>query len=169
MKNLIPKANDKAINMMETMLNFNPLKRPSASQCLQHPFFQCHDVLSLMGLQLNYTLQNNHILNRANIGDESSDTPNKNQNSIELVKTKNTYNSNLSNFINIKKNTLPRIEINSGRTTQNLITTNNQNNKVKYSIKKENTNFNSNCFNTCNANKVHKAKIEDFMSNYFKN
>jgi male germ cell-associated kinase len=51
LKNLIPRANDNAINLLESMLSFNPMKRPTAAQCLQHPFFQCFDILSFYGLK----------------------------------------------------------------------------------------------------------------------
>lgn len=51
LKNLIPRANDNSINLLESMLSFNPIKRPTAAQCLQHPFFQCFDILSFYGLK----------------------------------------------------------------------------------------------------------------------
>ena len=35
------------------MLNFNPDKRPSAVKCLQHPFFQCYEVLKFYGIKFN--------------------------------------------------------------------------------------------------------------------
>ena len=35
------------------MLNFNPSNRPNAVQCLQHPFFQCYEVLRFYGIKFN--------------------------------------------------------------------------------------------------------------------
>ena len=45
LKNVIKNANENCINLLENMLSFNPSKRPSAIKCLQHPFFQCYEVL----------------------------------------------------------------------------------------------------------------------------
>ncbi|MCQ2818156.1 MAG: serine/threonine-protein kinase [archaeon] len=52
LKNVIHNASDNAINLLELMLSFNPKKRPDAVQCLQHPFFQCYDLLSFFGLKI---------------------------------------------------------------------------------------------------------------------
>lgn len=53
LKLYIPNASDNAINLLESMLSFNPVKRPSAIKCLQHPFFQCYDILTFFGLKVN--------------------------------------------------------------------------------------------------------------------
>jgi len=42
LRQLIPNASDEAIDLMTAMLNYNPEKRPTAAEALQHPFFQCH-------------------------------------------------------------------------------------------------------------------------------
>lgn len=42
LRQLIPMASDDAIHLLEDMLNYNPEKRPTAADALQHPFFQCH-------------------------------------------------------------------------------------------------------------------------------
>ena len=55
---MIPRANENAINLIESMLCFNPMKRPTASQCLQHPFFQCHSILTLYGLNISQATSN---------------------------------------------------------------------------------------------------------------
>jgi protein kinase len=39
LRSLIPHASPAAIDLIEAMLRFNPSERPTASQCLQHPFF----------------------------------------------------------------------------------------------------------------------------------
>lgn len=36
---MYPAADDMAINLLESMLKFNPNKRSSAEQCINHPFF----------------------------------------------------------------------------------------------------------------------------------
>jgi len=38
-KDLFPNLDDKGIEFIEMMLQFNPLKRPSASECLKHNYF----------------------------------------------------------------------------------------------------------------------------------
>ena len=48
LKSLIPRASDMALNLIQAMLNFEPNKRPTAGQCLQHPFFQCHQLLPVL-------------------------------------------------------------------------------------------------------------------------
>lgn len=37
---IIPNASDEAIDLMEKMLQFDPQKRPTASQCLEHDYFK---------------------------------------------------------------------------------------------------------------------------------
>ncbi|NWW92682.1 MAK kinase, partial [Rhynochetos jubatus] len=45
LKTLIPNASNDAILMMSDMLNWNPKKRPTASQALKYPYFQVGQVL----------------------------------------------------------------------------------------------------------------------------
>ena len=52
LKNVINRASDNAINLLESMLCFNPSKRPSAVKCLQHPFFQCNEILRYFGFNV---------------------------------------------------------------------------------------------------------------------
>jgi serine/threonine protein kinase len=40
LKELIPTAPSEAIDLIESMLQVNPQKRPTALQCLQHPYFK---------------------------------------------------------------------------------------------------------------------------------
>lgn len=42
---LIPNASDEAVELMTELLHFDPNRRPSASQALQHPFFTRHVAL----------------------------------------------------------------------------------------------------------------------------
>ncbi|XP_054984363.1 serine/threonine-protein kinase MAK [Sorex araneus] len=45
LKTLIPNASNEAIRLMTEMLNWDPKKRPTASQALKHPYFQVGQVL----------------------------------------------------------------------------------------------------------------------------
>ncbi|XP_049621071.1 serine/threonine-protein kinase MAK [Suncus etruscus] len=45
LKTLIPNASNEAIQLMMEMLNWDPKKRPTASQALKHPYFQVGQVL----------------------------------------------------------------------------------------------------------------------------
>ena len=53
LKNVIKNASDSAVDLLEKMLSFNPAERPSAVKCLQHPFFQCYEVLKFYGVKFN--------------------------------------------------------------------------------------------------------------------
>ncbi|NXY77236.1 MAK kinase, partial [Glareola pratincola] len=45
LKTLIPNASNEAIQLMSDMLNWNPKKRPTATQALKYPYFQVGQVL----------------------------------------------------------------------------------------------------------------------------
>uniref|UniRef100_G3T4D6 non-specific serine/threonine protein kinase n=1 Tax=Loxodonta africana TaxID=9785 RepID=G3T4D6_LOXAF len=45
LRTLIPNASNEAIQLMTEMLNWDPKKRPTASQALKHPYFQVGQVL----------------------------------------------------------------------------------------------------------------------------
>ncbi|KFO33786.1 serine/threonine-protein kinase MAK isoform X4 [Fukomys damarensis] len=45
LKTLVPNASNEAIHLMAEMLNWDPKKRPTASQALKHPYFQVGQVL----------------------------------------------------------------------------------------------------------------------------
>lgn len=63
------------------MLNFNPSKRPSAVKCLQHPFFQCYEVLRFYGIKFN-----------------AKDDNNNNDDKKENNNLSNNNNNNMNNF-----------------------------------------------------------------------
>merc|ERR1719456_607692 len=42
LETLIPTASKEAVNLMLAMLNWDPNKRPTSIQCVQHPYFQLH-------------------------------------------------------------------------------------------------------------------------------
>lgn len=78
LKLLIPNASENALNLLEGMLSFNPAKRPSATKCLQHAFFQCYDILTFFGLKLN---KENTMLNSgSNVSLKDKDKKKKNIN-----------------------------------------------------------------------------------------
>ncbi len=60
---IIQRASPKAVDLIEKMLNFNPAKRPTASDCLQHPFFQCYDLLCFYGLKTNTSIKDKPLTN----------------------------------------------------------------------------------------------------------
>ena len=79
LKNVIYRACDNAINLLESMLCFNPSKRPSAVKCLQHPFFQCNGILRYFGFN-----------------DKKDESEEKKNNKLAL-----SLNSKSSNFMNL--------------------------------------------------------------------
>ena len=83
-KKVIPRASDDALHLIESMLNFNPLKRPTASQCLQHPFFQCYNILYLYGLK---PVGNLNIVNK----DNKSNDKNVERNEINKIDKKSSF------------------------------------------------------------------------------
>ena len=81
LKNVINRASDNAINLLEMMLCFNPSKRPSAVKCLQHPFFQCNEILRYFGF---------------NVKKEENEEKKNNNNNFAM-----SMNSRSNNFLNL--------------------------------------------------------------------
>ena len=81
LKNVIHRASDLAINLLEMMLCFNPSKRPSAVKCLQHPFFQCNEILRYFGF---------------NVKKEENEEKKNNNNNFAM-----SMNSRSNNFLNL--------------------------------------------------------------------
>ena len=61
------------------MLNFNPDKRPSAVKCLQHPFFQCYEVLKFYGIKFNNREKDNNEDKKENYNNNFSLSMNNNE------------------------------------------------------------------------------------------
>ncbi len=92
LKSLVPRANDNAIHLLESMLCFNPGKRLSAGQCLQHPYFQCFDIMFLYGLK------NVGGLTGVNSGNNYNNNNNNNNNSNYAGNLNNKLTSSSSSF-----------------------------------------------------------------------
>jgi len=127
LKNIINRASENAINLLESMLCFNPSKRPSAVKCLQHPFFQCNEILRYFGFNIkkdeeekknnNFAMsmnsRSNHFLNLIDEGNNNNNSGNKQfkQNELnyddEVIFSQNNSNSKLHNNNN---NNLKRFE-----------------------------------------------------------
>ena len=82
LKNVIHRASDLAINLLEMMLCFNPSKRPSAVKCLQHPFFQCNEILRYFGFNVKK--------------EEIEEKKNNNNNNFAM-----SMNNRSNNFLNL--------------------------------------------------------------------
>ncbi len=104
LKNIIPRASDLALNLLENILCLNPIKRLSASQCLQHPFFQCYDILSIYGLKLNSEISNSVLYNFSKSISENNKGNINNNNNINIQKRNSSNNTNNSNSNNNNNN-----------------------------------------------------------------
>ncbi|NXN32001.1 ICK kinase, partial [Nycticryphes semicollaris] len=58
LKTLIPNASSEAVQLMRDMLQWDPKKRPTASQALRYPYFQVGHVLGIQELVKQKELQN---------------------------------------------------------------------------------------------------------------
>jgi serine/threonine protein kinase len=104
LSSIITKANPKAINLMEKMLNFNPLKRPSPAECLQHPYFQCFDLLYLYGLKMNPIASNSFNTNRQSQNNIANSTSSTSELMINTTQTTFTGQLHLDNSRSILTN-----------------------------------------------------------------
>ena len=58
LKEIIPTASADAIDLLEKMFQFDPNKRPTANQCLQHPFFDSSTKSEYQKRVAEYNLNN---------------------------------------------------------------------------------------------------------------
>uniref|UniRef100_A0A452QW61 non-specific serine/threonine protein kinase n=1 Tax=Ursus americanus TaxID=9643 RepID=A0A452QW61_URSAM len=96
LKTLIPNASNEAIQLMTEMLNWDPKKRPTASQALKHPYFQVGQVLgpSSHHLESKQSLnkQVQPLESKPSIGDlESKPLPDINDQSVRQPPPKNSH------------------------------------------------------------------------------
>lgn len=170
LRNIIPRANDNAISLLESVLHFNPLKRPSAAQCLQHPYFQCYDILTLYGLKL-INVNNQAQAQSVNNNNHSNHTHNK------LSSTSLNSNSTSSAVSNTPIRVSSNVQIET--TKKKMSMTNNifnllNTNKMSGTGSNSNTNYpalsgsSSNYNNSHNFHKTtHKLKFDDIYHNQF--
>ncbi|NXS98544.1 ICK kinase, partial [Jacana jacana] len=62
LKTLIPNASSEAVQLMRDMLQWDPKKRPTASQALRYPYFQVGHILGIQELVKQKELQNKSSL-----------------------------------------------------------------------------------------------------------
>jgi protein kinase len=131
LKTFIPNASENALNLLESMLSFNPIKRPSAVKCLQHPFFQCFDILSFFGLKVNVggNHSNTNNNNNNNTGDKK-DGRDSNMNTNALY-SMSSFSNNVANMDKKGFGTTSKISgTNSNKDNNN--TKQNKNNKMQF-------------------------------------
>lgn len=65
---LITNASQEAVSLMEDMLQWNPIKRPTAQQSLRYPYFQPTGPRLINNKKMNSAAQRELVLNKVNIG-----------------------------------------------------------------------------------------------------
>ncbi len=109
------------------------MKRLTASQCIQHPFFQCNDILSAYGLKINHSLSKvKSITSQKEIIEINSN-----------LNSNNTYGSN-TQIKNITKETI----ISSNQQNSNNVINNDANNEKKKNKSSNTVNY----INSLNTN-----------------
>ncbi|XP_020283095.1 serine/threonine-protein kinase ICK isoform X2 [Pseudomyrmex gracilis] len=64
---LIPNASQEAVIIMEDMLQWNPIKRPTAQQSLKYPYFQVGDPRIVNNKKIGVTSQRELVMNKINL------------------------------------------------------------------------------------------------------
>ncbi|XP_043507205.1 serine/threonine-protein kinase dyf-5 isoform X2 [Frieseomelitta varia] len=64
---LIPNASQEAVILMEDMLQWNPIKRPTAQQSLRYPYFQTNMPRIINSTKIGVASQRDLILNKVNL------------------------------------------------------------------------------------------------------
>ncbi|CAL7939552.1 unnamed protein product [Xylocopa violacea] len=64
---LIPNASQEAVVLMEDMLQWNPIKRPTAQQSLRYPYFQANASRVVNSKKIGVTPQRDLVLNKVNL------------------------------------------------------------------------------------------------------
>ncbi|KAM9986640.1 hypothetical protein ACTFIY_011079 [Dictyostelium cf. discoideum] len=102
---LLPNANQDAIELITDLLQYDPLKRPTPLQALQHRYFKVSIPSSILlkpnfiELSNKYLIKNGYI-NNNNINNNSNNSNNSNNNNHN----NNNLNSNNENLNNVNKN-----------------------------------------------------------------
>jgi protein kinase len=163
LRNLIPRASDNAINLLELMLSFNPNKRPTATQCLQHPFFQSFDILYFYGLKQE--IQSSSRTTNSISSHLSAISPIRT--SLNNDNSKRKYSSvitNHFNLINSKKNSMAGIESYNNNVGNNTFTMlNNKNSQVSIHSKDKSLSDLTSMKSVSNYNKMQKSKLDELF------
>ncbi|XP_011155492.1 serine/threonine-protein kinase dyf-5 isoform X2 [Solenopsis invicta] len=64
---LIPNASQEAVVLMEDMLQWNPIKRPTAQQSLRYPYFQVGDPSIINNKKIGVVSQRELVMNKINL------------------------------------------------------------------------------------------------------
>ncbi|XP_077281699.1 serine/threonine-protein kinase dyf-5 isoform X1 [Temnothorax americanus] len=64
---LIPNASQEAVVLMEDMLQWNPIKRPTAQQSLRYPYFQVGDPRIVNSKKIGVVSQRDLVMNKINL------------------------------------------------------------------------------------------------------
>ncbi|CAD1473142.1 unnamed protein product, partial [Heterotrigona itama] len=64
---LIPNASQEAVILMEDMLQWNPIKRPTAQQSLRYPYFQANMPRIINSTKIGVASQRDLVLNKVNL------------------------------------------------------------------------------------------------------
>ncbi|GAB1867957.1 Serine/threonine-protein kinase ICK [Camponotus japonicus] len=64
---LIPNASQEAVMLMEDMLQWNPIKRPTAQQSLRYPYFQVGDPRIINSKKIGVVSQRDFTMNKINL------------------------------------------------------------------------------------------------------
>ncbi|XP_011862590.1 PREDICTED: serine/threonine-protein kinase ICK isoform X1 [Vollenhovia emeryi] len=64
---LIPNASQEAVILMEDMLQWNPIKRPTAQQSLRYPYFQVGDPRIMNSKKIGVVSQRELVMNKMNL------------------------------------------------------------------------------------------------------
>ena len=187
-KNKIPNASDNAIDLISKMLSLDPKKRPTADECLHHPFFsdfvisaqtqdKCnnhirahssfkkHDNSSPERINLSKNIK--HRLNSISINNKKSESPIIMNKLVELERT----DINLHERLNSK----PRSKFcNDGKEEDYLpIIPNNKRGSIKQSINESFHNITTNKYTSLNSmsfdlrsNRLEKKKTLGLCPHY---
>ncbi|KAF2076341.1 hypothetical protein CYY_002347 [Polysphondylium violaceum] len=159
---LLPNANPDAIDLLTELLRYDPLKRPSALQALQHRYFMVSIPTQIL-LKTDYSqLANSHLIKNGYIKDENLNGNSSNSNNNNSQSNSTNTNSSTNNII---ANTTNNNSSNSSSHNRN-----NSNNNLKVSVNNVNTTTNqqqqkSNPFlrnsryslKNCNSNNINRT------------
>ncbi|KAK9309176.1 hypothetical protein QLX08_001126 [Tetragonisca angustula] len=84
---LIPNASQEAVILMEDMLQWNPIKRPTAQQSLRYPYFQTNMPRIINSTKIGVASQRDLVLNKVNLPPSISNNKSYNYSQQEAIRT----------------------------------------------------------------------------------